>query len=84
MKFVMSYKKAWKAKQKALTIQIRDWEESYNRLLRWLQVLEEIVLVTIIQYTSHLSVVDSVEDHSTCVSFGLSRLALTTLTIGSL
>jgi len=62
--YSVSYKKAWKAKQKALTMQFGDLEESYNHP-RWLQSLQESLPRTIVQYTGYPIVVDSVENHST-------------------
>jgi len=64
--YSVSCKKAWKANQKALAMQFRDWEESYNHLPRWWQALQESLPGTIFQYTVHLIVVDGVEDDSTC------------------
>jgi len=63
--YSVSYKKAWKAKQKALAMQFRDWEKSYNHLPRWLQALQESLSGTIVQYTDHPIVVDGFEDPST-------------------
>jgi len=65
--YSVSYKKAWKTKQKALAMQFRDWEESYNHLPRWLQALQESLLGTIVQYIGHPIVVDGVDDDSTCI-----------------
>jgi len=63
--YSVSYKKAWKAKQKALEMQFGDWEESYNHLPRWLQALQESLPRTIVQCIGHPIVVDGVKDPST-------------------
>ena len=35
--YKVSYRKAWKAKQKALTKEYGDWDDSYDLLPRWLE-----------------------------------------------
>ena len=63
--YCVSYRKAWITKQKALAMEFGDWEESYKHLPRWLQVLQEAVLGTIVQFIGHPNIVDGVADEST-------------------
>jgi len=49
--YSVSYDKAWNGKQKALVKEFGDWEESYNELPRWYQVVQESNPGTIIQCT---------------------------------
>ena len=41
-----------------------DWEQSYNDLPRWLEVVKERNLGTIVQYIAFLCMVDGVQDKS--------------------
>jgi len=50
-RYSVSYDKAWNGKQKALAKEFGDWEESYNELPRWYQVVQESNPGTIIQCT---------------------------------
>lgn len=38
--YKISYRKAWKTKQKAITIECDDWDESYAKLLSWLKYMQ--------------------------------------------
>jgi len=62
--YSISYDKAWNGKQKALAKEFGDWEESYNELPRWYQVVQESNLVTIIQCTGPPIVVNGQPDRS--------------------
>jgi len=59
--YLVTYKKTWVAKQKALAMEFGDWDESYNHLPRWLQV------GTVVQYITRLYVVVGVQDESNYV-----------------
>jgi len=54
-------------KTKGLAMQFRDWKKSYKHLPKWLQALQETLMRTIVQYTGHPTVVESVEDHYTYI-----------------
>jgi len=49
--YSVSYDKAWNGKQKALAKEFGDWEESYNKLPRWYQAVQQSNPGTIIQCT---------------------------------
>ena len=38
--YKVSYKKAWMTKQKAISIEYDDWEESYAKLSSWLKHMQ--------------------------------------------
>jgi len=38
--YKVSYKKAWMTKQKVITIEYGDWEESYAKLSSWLKYMQ--------------------------------------------
>jgi len=65
--YSVSYKKAWIAKQKTLAMEFGDWEDSYNHLCIWLQVVQEAILGTIVQCAGRPNIVDDVEDHSSYI-----------------
>ncbi|KAF7839281.1 serine/threonine-protein phosphatase 7 long form-like protein [Senna tora] len=48
--YTVSYKKAWKAKQKAIARVYGNWENSYRLLPRWLAAVSHFVLGTIVRY----------------------------------
>ncbi|XP_068503826.1 uncharacterized protein [Phaseolus vulgaris] len=62
--YSVTYKKAWVAKQKAFVMEFGDWDESYNHLQRWLQVVQDSVPGTVVQYITRTYVVDGVQDES--------------------
>ena len=45
--YKVSYRKAWKSKQKALTKKYGDWDESYDLLPRWLERMIQCTLGSI-------------------------------------
>nr|XP_007142150.1 hypothetical protein PHAVU_008G256700g [Phaseolus vulgaris]ESW14144.1 hypothetical protein PHAVU_008G256700g [Phaseolus vulgaris] len=51
-------------KQKALAMKFDDWDESYNHLPRWLQVVQESVPGTIFEYVTQPFVIGDVQDNS--------------------
>ncbi|XP_027348012.1 uncharacterized protein LOC113859435 [Abrus precatorius] len=54
------YKKAWKAKQKAIVIVFGDWDESYAALLWWLEYMQLHALGSVYK----LEINDYVEGHT--------------------
>ncbi|XP_068466464.1 uncharacterized protein [Phaseolus vulgaris] len=62
--YLVTYKKTTVAKQKALAMEFGDWDESYNHLPRWLQVVQDSVPGTVVQYITRPYVVDGVQDES--------------------
>ncbi|KAF7832722.1 uncharacterized protein G2W53_015055 [Senna tora] len=48
--YTVSYKKAWKAKQKAIARVYGNWENSYRLLPRWLAAVSHFVPGTIVRY----------------------------------
>ncbi|KAF1870871.1 hypothetical protein Lal_00030181 [Lupinus albus] len=62
--YTVTYRKAWIAKQMALTQIYVDWEGSYNELPRWMNVVQYFSPETIVKYEAHHHIVDGVEDPS--------------------
>ncbi|XP_017416687.1 uncharacterized protein LOC108327502 [Vigna angularis] len=62
--YSVSYRKAWIAKQKALTMEFGDWEESYNHLPRWLHAVKDANPGTILQCTTSLVEIDGETDNN--------------------
>jgi len=62
--YSVTYKKARVVKQKALAMEFGDWDESYNHLPRRLQVVQDSVPGTVVQYITCSYVVDDVKDQS--------------------
>ena len=48
--YMVSYRKAWMAKQKAIAIEYGDWEESYAKLSSWLNTCKITLLDPIFKY----------------------------------
>jgi len=38
---ILSHRKAWLEKKKALVMAFDDWEQTYNNISRWLEVVKE-------------------------------------------
>ena len=41
--YTITYRKAWLGKQKTLALAFGDWEQSYNDLPRWLEVVKKAI-----------------------------------------
>ncbi|KAF1881049.1 hypothetical protein Lal_00023081 [Lupinus albus] len=48
--YIVTYRKAWIAKQLTMTRIYDDWESSYNDLPRWMNVIQNIAPDTIFHY----------------------------------
>ncbi|XP_022632765.1 uncharacterized protein LOC106780607 [Vigna radiata var. radiata] len=62
--YFVSYRKAWIAKQKALSMEFGDWEEFYNHLPRWLHAVKEANPGTILQCTGSPMEIDGQTDNN--------------------
>nr|XP_007134899.1 hypothetical protein PHAVU_010G085200g [Phaseolus vulgaris]ESW06893.1 hypothetical protein PHAVU_010G085200g [Phaseolus vulgaris] len=62
--YSIMYKEAWMEKKKAFAIKLDDWDESYNHLPRWLQLVQESFLGTFVEYVTRPFVIDDAQDNS--------------------
>ncbi|KAH1222588.1 hypothetical protein GmHk_12G035705 [Glycine max] len=56
--YIVSYKKAWTTKQKALEMTFGSWEQSYSYLSVWLITAQHFLLGTIVRYKTSSSMED--------------------------
>jgi len=47
--YIVTYRRAWIAKEKAITMEYGDWDQSYNEVPRWLQAAQHTNPGTIFQ-----------------------------------
>ncbi|CAL0310918.1 unnamed protein product [Lupinus luteus] len=62
--YTVTYRKAWTAKQLAMSRIYGDWEESYNELPRWMNAVQHFAPGTIVRYEASRNYVNGVEDPS--------------------
>ena len=62
--YIVTYKKTWTTKQKALEIAFESWEESYIYLLIWMTTTQHFVPSTIVKYKTSNSMEDGDDDSS--------------------
>ncbi|CAL0315458.1 unnamed protein product [Lupinus luteus] len=60
--YTVTYRKAWKAKQLAISRIYGNWEGSYNELPRWLNAVQYFAPGTVVRYSASPHSVDGVVD----------------------
>ncbi|XP_019434793.1 PREDICTED: uncharacterized protein LOC109341345 [Lupinus angustifolius] len=60
--YIVTYKKAWTAKQLAMSRIYGDWESSYNDLPHWMNVAQHFASRTIICYEASRHFIDGIQD----------------------
>jgi len=66
-RYTVTYRRAWIAKEKAITMEYGDWKQSYNEVPRWLQAAQHTNPGTIFQLFDPLINVDGEDATSTYI-----------------
>ena len=65
--YTVTYRRAWIAKEKAITMEYGDWDQSYNEVSRWLLTAQQTNPGTIFQLSGPLVNIDAEDGSSTYI-----------------
>ncbi|XP_027905666.1 uncharacterized protein LOC114165204 [Vigna unguiculata] len=66
-RYTVTYRRAWIAKEKAITMEYGDWDQSYNEVPRWLLAAQQTNLGTIFQLSGPPVNIDAEDGSSTYI-----------------